>query len=332
MRIWMPLLLLAAAALAGCASEDDTLRLAFVTTDDDIGFDKDPQRLADRIEGATGRPTTIHHMASGSAVLSAVWSGQVDAAFVDGAAAWLAWASFDPPVGVAAAELNSDGRSFYTAAAWVLDNQTFPDMASLEGGRSCHTGLFKSAGMFMPLGFLIGEGLAKVMGDADDVSAIQPTAEGYFTGGATIPASGHPHYNYEGALRCLSEGAGDVAFIKDITPAQYCDPSSPLYSAPAEGTSRDWCLPMDEYHMIQAFGDVPSHSVITTPGLAADKHADLVAALTGLAGDPDGQAILDDVLEAGGFVETDAAMHLGSYGERIRHVPGISGYVEGTLQ
>ncbi len=316
MRWIIPLAALLIAGFAGCV-EDDELRLAFVTTDDDLAADKNPERLADWIGEHSGHPTKIHWVSNTEAVLSALNSGQVDAAFVDGAAAWFAWQRFG--MDLVAADLNSDGRAYYQAVAVVRADSDYASMADLAGARSCHTGLLKSAGMFMPLGWLIDQGLATVVGDPLALESIQPTVEAYF-GTATIPEAGAPYSGYNGALQCLSEDVGDVAFVKDTTVASYCG------DEPA-----DWCLDSSEYRVLQVFGQVPSHAVLVRGDLGADKRADLADALLALNDSPEGQAILEEVLETSGLVSVTAQEHLGDYGRNISRVPGINRYVEDKL-
>ncbi len=316
MRVLVAFLLLST-VFAGCAVQDDpTLRLAFVPTDDDVNDEKDPQRLANFIATHSGRDTEIVWVDNTQAAFEAMRAGQADAAFVDGAAGWFGWKRFG--FEAIAADQNSDGRTHYIAAAWVLDNSTYTSMQDLEGAVSCHTGLLKSAGMFMPLGWMIGNDLVDVQGPADDIASIEPTVRAYFPD-AIIPGSGAPYSGYNGALQCLSEGVGAVAFVKDTTPESYCGDDA-----------KDWCLSLDQYRMIQEFGQVPSHPVMVRElGAKAD---DLTRALLALNDDAEGQAILDEVLETPGITQVTSESHLGDYGANLQHVPGIQTYVDSKLQ
>ena len=98
-------------------------------------------------------------------------------------------------------------------------------------------GVVEIAGMLFPMGSLIGQGYTEVLGDPDDIDSLRATVHGFFNENASIPDVGTPYYGYEGALRCLSEGYGDVAFAKDSTIMDVCgDVERPA-----------WCLPLDEY-------------------------------------------------------------------------------------
>ncbi len=305
-------------ALAGCVSTDDEdapLVLAFTRTDDDMNAEKDPQLLADYLSNQMGRDVEIFDVGSSQAAIEAMRAGQADVGFFDGAAGWFAWKSFN--FEAVAADLNSDGRSYYVAAAWVRSDAGITEMEQLRGMRSCHTGLLKSAGMFMPLGWMIGNDLVDVQGD-DDLASIEPTVLSFFSE-ASIPSDG-PYAGYAGALRCLSEGQGDVAFIKDSTPESYCGDGG-----------EDWCLPLEEYTMLQPFGQVPSHPIMVRPDLDAELKAAFQSALLSLNEGEAGEELLEDILETDGLVATTSQDHLGQYGAAIQHVPGIQTYIDGKL-
>lgn len=313
-------LLLSALALAGCTADDDpTLRLAFVQPDDALAPAEDPQRLAAAIESETGRKTTIYFVQNTQVALQALSAGHADAAFVDGSAGWFGWKSYG--LDALAAQQDGSGRTYYIASAWVLRNSTYQDMEDLRGQDSCHTGLMKSAGMFMPLGWLVRNGYVDRVGP-DDVSQIAPTADAFF-GEARIPQSdADPYGGYAGALRCLSEGVGDVAFGKDTTPASYCAGDEP----------RDWCLEMAEYRELQQFGQVPSHPVMVRD-MPEVKRADLLDALLALSATEEGQAVLKETTGGARYVAVDGAQaHLGDYAANLEHVPGMSQYVESKVQ
>lgn len=322
MRALLLAALLAAPLLAGCTAESDpVLRLAFTQPDDALEPAKHPERLAQAIEDTTGRETRIYFVQSSELALQAVRSGQADAAFVDAAAGWFAWRQLG--LDAAAAHLESDGRPYYVASAFVLNSSSYQSMADLRDDDSCHTGLLKSAGTFMPLGWLIREGLATRAGP-DEVSSIEPTLDGYFGTVNMPPSDSDPYGNYQGALRCLSEGRGDVAFGKDTTTATFC--------GPGVADRPDWCLPLADYREVQQFGRVPSHPVMVNPELADAKRADLVEGLLGLSDDDEGRSVLQSVLGTRGIVAVDSAdAHLGEYAANIQHVPGMAAYVEGQV-
>ena len=68
-------------------------------------------------------------------------------------------------------------------------------------------GGLKSAGMLMPMGYLIGNGYVTVQGDMSDTETLRTTINDYFDGStgagnaASIPESGALYSGYDGASR-----------------------------------------------------------------------------------------------------------------------------------
>ena len=327
------ILVMLMAGLSGCIGSDDseeTLRIAFSVKDDYASFDENPQKLADYLSDATGLNIELYPITSDSLALEALRFGSADMAFLDGGAAWMGWQSYG--LEAMAADMKSDGRTYYSAHAWVLndsaagqaaldDDDSTDPFAELTGEVSCHTGWLKSAGMLIPMGYFIGQGYAEVVGDEDDIESLRNTIFSHFSEDASIPESGSLYYGYSGALRCLSEGEGAVAFAKDSTVDAYC--------AEDDAERESWCLDRDRYVALPAFGQAPSHPLMYQPDTVDDSTRELiVSALLALDDTEDGQSILENILNTPGLIETNAEDHLGSYGGLIQHVPGIQGYLD----
>ena len=321
------------AGLSGCIGSDEseeTLRIAFSVKDDYGSFDENPQKLADYLSETTGLTIELYPITSDSLALEALRFGSADMAFLDGGAAWMGWQSYG--LEAMAADMKSDGRTYYSAHAWVLndsaagqaaldDDESTDPFAELTGETSCHTGWLKSAGMLIPMGYFIGQGYAEVVGDESDIESLRNTIFNHFSDDASIPESGSLYYGYSGALRCLSEGGGAVAFAKDSTVDAYC--------AEDDAERESWCLDRDRYVALPAFGQAPSHPLMYQPDTVDDETRDLiVAALLDLNTTDDGKSILENILNTPGMIQTDAESHLGSYGGLIQHVPGIQGYLD----
>jgi len=319
--------------LSGCLSKEDepSIKIAFSVKDDYTNFDENPQKLADYLSESIGMKVEIFPITSDALALEALRFGSADIAFLDGGSGWMGWKKYG--LEVMAADMNADGRTFYNAHAIVLngspaaeahlddDPETDP-FAMLEGSPSCHTGWLKSAGMLIPMGYFIGQNYTKVVGDEEDIESLRNTIFSYFSEDAMIPDSGTPYYNYGGALRCLSEEVGDVAFVKDSTVNTYCGDSN------ANGPE-GWCLEMDEYVALPSFGKAPSHPLMYNPTTVGDDlRQNLLIALLDLENSEDGRAMLSDILNTPGIVETTSDEHLGSYSSLIEHVPGISVYLD----
>lgn len=322
------------ASVAGCIGNDDdddkeTLTVAFNLKDDYTNVDENPQRFADYLADALGINVELYPIDSEGATLQALRFGNADIAFMDGAAAWIGWQQYG--LDALAADQKSDGRTYYDAHAVVLrdsematasldsDDSTDP-FSLLAGKTSCHTGWLKSAGMLLPMGHLIGNGYANVIGDSDDIESVRSTILNYFSEDSSIPDSGTPYYSYSGALRCLSEGVGDVAFVKDSSVTSYCANTDPQ-------ANEDWCLDEEEYVLLPSYGSAPSHPVMYNPELLDSEKVTLIQdALVAMKDSTEGASILSSVLNTPSIVKTTAAEHLSSYGALVQDVPGIESY------
>ena len=338
----------------------DTIRIAFEVKADYENIDENPQLLADYLEETLGVDVELYSVDSEGAIIEALRFGHADIAFMDGGAAWIGWKEYD--LAAMAADQKSDERTYYYAHAWVradsemaaahLDDDPYTDpFALLEGKTSCHTGWLKSAGMLLPMGYMIGHGYANVLGDPNDIETLRNSIYGFFSEDASIPDSGTPYYGYSGAVKCLSDGTGDVAFAKDSTVDSYCGNDM-------EADNEEWCLERDQYIALPAFGKAPSHPVMYNPEMLdmqtrtailnammslnfesyVENHTTMGQTYTGCYDisvhvideesprNTCGSEILANVLNTPGLVRVTSQEHLGSYSELIRNIPGISSY------
>ena len=338
------------------------IRIAYEVKDDYENPDENPQAMADFIAAQTGVEVTLYPITSEGSIIEALRFGNADIAFMDGGAAWVAWKQYG--LATMAADTKSDGRTYYNAHAWVHkdsematalsdDDASTDPFALLEGKTSCHTGWLKSAGMLLPMGYLISNDYADVVGDADDIESLRNTILNFFNDNASIPDSGTPYHGYSGAVKCLSEGFGDVAFAKDSTVDSYCGNEN-------VSLNEDWCLPRDEYVPLPAFGQAPSHPVMYNPDkLDVQTRTAILNALLAMNDemyvvdyemqgqtytgcynkithqvDSDsernicGGEIMSNILGTSGLVEANTQEHLGSYSNLISAIPGISTYYD----
>nr|XP_035130854.2 melanotransferrin isoform X3 [Callithrix jacchus] len=134
------------------------------------------------------------------------------------------------------------GTSYYAVA--VVKRSSHVTINTLKGVKSCHTGINRTVGWNVPVGYLVESGRLSVMG-CDVLKAVS----NYF-GGSCVPGAGDTgyseslcrlcrgdssgegvcdksplerYYDYSGAFRCLAEGAGDVAFVKHSTVLENTD-------------------------------------------------------------------------------------------------------------
>ena len=184
--------------LAGCLeSEEDekVIKIAFKTQDDYENPAVNPQILADYIADKSGYKVELYPIDSDIAAIEALRFGHADIAFLDGGSAWIAWKQHG--LDAIIADQKDDGSTFYTAQAWVLADSEIQTLEDLEGKDSCHTGWLKSAGMLMPMGYMINNGIVEVSGDENDISSLRTTIEAHF-GDASIPEKGDLYYSYSG--------------------------------------------------------------------------------------------------------------------------------------
>jgi len=310
-----------------CDDEENCLVVAFELQDNYLFWEKNPQHLADKLSTLTGMDVEIYEVSNSAAAIEAVDKGHADLAFLDGAAAWLGWEVYG--LDVLAAETKADGRMYYNATAWVkadsdmaeayLDDDDSTDPFELMRGKtSCHTGWLKSAGMLIPMGYLIDNGYAEVIGDPNDIESLRDTVTTFFSEDSSIPEGGI-YSSYKGALRCLSDGTGDVALVKDTVIDSYCT-----------GENRyDWCLDVEEYVMLPAFAQAPSHPAVYNPETMDEETVIIVQeGLAKLSDDSEGREILKELLNTDKMVVTNAQDHLGTYGAAVSSVPGIQAYIE----
>ena len=328
--------ILLCSTIAGCIGTNDEetenlgeLVVAFEIKADYDNIDENPQILADYLSEKLNYDVSLYSVDSEGAMIEALRFGNADIALMDGGAAWVGWQQYG--LDAMAADEKSDGRTYYNAHAWVradsemaaahLDDDPYTDpFALLEGKTSCHTGWLKSAGMLLPMGYMIGHGYANVVGDPNDIETLRNTIYDFFNDDASIPDSGTPYYGYSGAVKCLSDGTGDVAFAKDSTVDSYC-------ANDVEEDNEEWCLERDQYVALPAFGKAPSHPVMYNPDLLESTTVALVTeVLVQMSDDNEGSEILEKVLNTPGIVPTTAESHMSSYSSLVSNIPGISAY------
>ena len=323
--------------VSGCISNDSdegslgTLVIAYEIKDNLDNIDSNPQVFAEYLSEKLNYDISLFSVDSEGAMVEALRFGNADIALMDAGAAWVGWQQYG--LEVLAADLNVDGRTYYNANAWVksdsdvasahLDDNSLTDpFALLSGKTSCHTGWLKSVGMLLPMGYLIGLGYANIIGDPNDVETIRNTIHGFFDSNSSIPDTGTPYYGYSGALKCLSEGKGDVAFLEENSVDILCNNE-------VSSLNQEWCLDIEEYTALPAFGKSPSHPVMYNPNfLDSEITSKITNVLVEMSSDSEATNILENILNTPGFIATNTSVHLGSYSSLISNIPGISAYYE----
>uniref|UniRef100_A0A8C5MGX6 Melanotransferrin n=1 Tax=Leptobrachium leishanense TaxID=445787 RepID=A0A8C5MGX6_9ANUR len=226
---------------------------------------------------------------SSSNCIQKLTSNQADAVTLDGSLIYEAGKHNNLKPVVAEVYDQDVGTSYYAVA--VVRRSSSITIDNLKGARSCHTGIERTAGWKVPMGFLMDSGRMSVMGctvpnavsnffskscvpGADKVN--YPSLCELCSGSGTSKCnldSNEPYYDYNGAFRCLAEGAGEVAFIKHSTVFENSDGKYSLQSQWANNIiSADYQLlcrdgsraEVDKWRQCN-IARVPARAVVTRP-------------------------------------------------------------------
>jgi ABC-type phosphate/phosphonate transport system substrate-binding protein len=228
--------------------------------------------------------------ASKGECVTAIGSGDAHLLSLDGGQLYDAIGDNLQPI--VAENYGGDVGSTYYSIAVVKANSGISSLADLEGKKACHTGYRKTAGWMAPIGTLVGKGVMSVF-DASPTTPNDIESHKNFFGDSCAPGStpgericdickdgcdpSSAYAGYEGALKCLVEDAGEVAFVKHTTPDVLVDPENYRIVCPDGGVKA-----VSEYRTCH-FANVPSHVVVAKTGYALS--ADVSAALVTAAGD-----------------------------------------------
>ena len=108
---------------SGCLeneNDDDylgTLVIAYEIKENSLEIDSNPQILSDYLTEKLNYDVSIFSVDSEGAMVEALRFGNADIAIMDAGSAWMGWQQYN--LGVMAADLNIDGRTYYNANAWV---------------------------------------------------------------------------------------------------------------------------------------------------------------------------------------------------------------------
>ena len=306
------------------------LSIAFIVDQETFGTENDPSYMAEIFSDETIFDVTPYPVESEEAMIESLRFGHVDLAMMDAASSWMSWKNYD--LQVLLADQENYGRTYYNSNAWVKsdseiatyhnDDDPLTDPFSLfEGKKSCHTGWFDSVGMLLPMGFLLGLGYANVAGNPNDVESLLFTIQEFLDDEPTIPEAGTKYYGYSGALRCLSDGTGDIAFLQDSTVADHCSED--------DQNRPSWCLSEDDYTVLPTFGRSPSNALMFNPDfLDSETSQKISEEFLRLSGINEMDQTLRSLFGTSGFASTNSFEHLDGYSSLIFNIPGMQAYFE----
>ena len=306
------------------------LSIAFIVDQETFGTENDPSYMAEIFSDETIFDVTPYPVESEEAMIESLRFGHVDLAMMDAASSWMSWKNYG--LQVLLADQENYGRTYYNSNAWVKsdseiatyhnDDDPLTDPFSLfEGKKSCHTGWFDSVGMLLPMGFLLGLGYANVAGNPNDVESLLFTIQEFLDDEPTIPEAGTKYYGYSGALRCLSDGTGDIAFLQDSTVADHCSED--------DQNRPSWCLSEDDYTVLPTFGRSPSNALMFNPDfLDSETSQKISEEFLRLSGINEMDQTLRSLFGTSGFASTTSFEHLDGYSSLIFNIPGMQAYFE----
>eukprot|EP01134_Creolimax_fragrantissima_P007136 CFRG7136T1 len=182
-----------------------------------------------------------------------------------------------------AVEATEDNKTHFREQAWTRKSEFISGLHELKGERACFAEYGLSTSMTMSIGYQVRRRILTPI-----ASDLHSTVENFYSSGAcAVPAICQackyslnriggineggkqastctledPYAGYEGAVRCLSEGEGRVAFVKDTDVSMMCEGDPP----------HQWCLPKGEYEEIADFGPVPLNALVYSPALLDDR-------------------------------------------------------------
>jgi len=296
----LPLLVLAACGDAGARAETATaaaetgpFRLGFLPSERAADFAAKADTLAAYLQAEMGVPVEVLIPTAYEPLIEALRFGNLDAAFMDAAPAWIAHQRAGAEVVLA--ETRGDGRTFYWGTGWVRADSDIDELSDVVGKRVAHTSWTGSSGFVLPIGIMVDQGLIQPAGSEfpDLQQAMQRTFASYTMAGG-----------YKAAMELLARGQVDVAFGADDAAERFLEPG--------------------DRARVKAFaqlGRVPSHPLVVRQGISDARRQAFVDAMLKLTRErPD---IYRELYGVEGVVPATTAEHLGDFGRAVQALPGL---------
>ncbi|XP_034090393.1 transferrin-a isoform X2 [Gymnodraco acuticeps] len=203
--------------------------------------------------------------------IKAIKAGEADAITLDGGDIYTAGLNNYDLAPIIAEDYGTTSSDTCYYAVAVVKKSTAFKITELKGKKSCHTGVGKSAGWNIPVGTLLSMNLIQWSGIED--TPVEDAVSNFFSASCapgSAPGSklcqlctgdcskshSEPYYDYEGAFKCLKDGAGDVAFVKHLTVP---DSEKPHYELLCKDGTR---APIDDYKICH-LARVSAHAVVS---------------------------------------------------------------------
>lgn len=278
---------------AAAAAESGPFRLGFLPAERAADFAAKADTLAAYLEREMGVRVEVLIPTAYEPLIEALRFGNLDAAFMDAAPAWIAHQRSGAEVVLA--EVRSDGRTYYMGTGWTRVDSDVDELSDLVGKRVAHTSWTGSSGFVLPIGRMVEQGLIRPRGDEfpDLQQALQQTFASYTMAGG-----------YKAAMELLVRGQVDAAFGADDAAERFLEPADRARVKP----------------FVQ-LGRVPSHPLVVRRELSPERRQAFVDAMLKLTRErPD---IYRELYGVEGVVATTTEEHLGDFGRAVQALPGL---------
>ncbi|CAL8344748.1 unnamed protein product [Merluccius merluccius] len=200
--------------------------------------------------------------------IQAIAAGEADSITLDGGEIYRAGLQPYDLQPIISENYGPDSSCYYAVA--VVKKDSGFNINELQGKKSCHTGLGKTAGWVVPIGTLVAMGHIQW----NRTQPVEEAVSNFFSESCVPGADAasklcklcksptcsksalEPYYGYDGAFKCLQDGVGEVAFVKHLTVTVSEKPKYELLCR--DGTR----APVDSYKTCH-LARVPAHAVVS---------------------------------------------------------------------
>jgi phosphonate transport system substrate-binding protein len=273
--------------------ESAPFRLGFLPSERAADFTAKADALAAFLSEEMGTRVEVLIPTAYEPLIEALRFGNLEAAFMDAAPAWIA--HHRAGAEVVLAEVRTDGSTFYWATGFANVDGEVAGLEDLVGRRTAHTSWTGSSGFVLPIGRMIELGLIRPEGDEFPhlQKAMESTFESYAMAGG-----------YKAAMEMLARGQVDAAFGADDAAERFLDEAGQRRVKP-----------------FIRLGKVPSHPVVVARHTSEARREAFVAAMLKLSSErPD---IYRDLYGVSGVVAATTEEHLGEFGQAVAALPAL---------
>jgi phosphonate transport system substrate-binding protein len=285
-------------ATSGCGNGTgeagmEPFRLGFLPAERAADFSAKADTLAAFLSERMGTRVEVFIPTAYEPLIESLRFGNLDAAFLDAAPAWIAHRRTGAEVVLA--EVRADGRTHYYATAFARVDGDVGALEDLVGKRTAHTSWTGSSGFILPIGRMVEMGLIRPEGNEFPQlqAAMQRTFASYaMTGG------------YKGAMEMLARGQVDAAFGADDAAERFLEPA--------------------DQARVKAFarlGPVPSHVLVVRQDIAGSRRQAFVDAMLALTRER--PEVYRELYGVEGVVAASTQEHLAEFGAAVDALPGL---------